>query len=277
MAKKSIVFILFAVAALALLFSCSKPKVLSKEKVADIYQELYLADQYVKINRDIRSLADTTLIYNAIFEHYGCTLEDYQHSITYYISSDKAWTEILDMAYKKVHKELERLKSLSAHTLNTKEIKIYPEYEFPFTLSEKEQEWLNNRDFWKFNFLGDTIRKFEFEASLDYAKGLMFNRDGLYIGDPGRIVDDSDGSEMFDLDEPKHLEEGAIEWSDEKEGTNPADKVRDQATEARPLTKEEEKQKRIEIQKKREEASRNRQLKKEIEESRKERGYDEAI
>lgn len=271
--------LLFAVAALS---GCSKGKILSKEKVAEIHAELYLADQYIKINQGVNQLADSTLVYNAIFEHYGCTLEDYQRSVGYYIAKDKAYPEILDMSYKKVHSELERLKSLAGYKKYSFIFEdLYPKGNLIDTAVIAECNNKKAKEFWKYSFTGDTIKKFDILTSAADIPRAMFDNDGMYVGDPGRIVDDSDASEIFD-DNPAHWEDDAPQGAKQealpakpKKGINPADKKRDPALEAQPMSIQElrERQRKLKLQ--REEAEKKRELKKELEQLKKDRGYEE--
>ena len=273
----------------ALFTACSKPKLLSKETLADVYAELYLADQYIKINQGVNLLADSTLIYNAIFEHYGCTLEDYQYSIAHYISTDKAFPEIVDMAYKKVHKETQRLTAISGYNVGGLIVdNIFPKVEFPESIAEEELNNLKTKEFWKYTFKGDTIRPFDMVKSAEKLERVFYTNDGLYIGDPSKIVDDSDASGTFDSN-PPDFDEDLIEFDMGKgevvppppskpkkpKGVNPADKRKDPSTEAKPLTKEELHERQLKLQRQREELRKKRQLKEEIEQNRKDRGYED--
>lgn len=275
--NKKHIFVLLAFCAAVALGGCSKGKILSKQTVAEIHADIYVADQYIKINQDVNSLADTTLVYNAIFEHYGCTLEDYQRSVKHYIATDKAYPEILDIAYKKIHKELERLTSLGAYNpYNFVFLDMFPNTAVPDTISLTEYNSLKGRNFWNYSLTGDTIKPFDFVASATDIPRAMFDKEGLYVGDPSKIVDDSDASEMFD-DNPAHWEDDAppVKKSKPKKGINPADRPRDPALEAKPISIQElrERQRKLKLQ--REEAQKQRELQKELEQLKKDRGYED--
>ncbi|MBR4801662.1 MAG: DUF4296 domain-containing protein [Bacteroidales bacterium] len=85
-------------AAMLLSYACSKSGMLSKNDVADIMYEMFLADEYAKKYPKINKAADSLLLYQHIFDKYGCSLEDYRNSIKFYIGDEKAYTYILKRA-----------------------------------------------------------------------------------------------------------------------------------------------------------------------------------
>ncbi|MFA6704126.1 MAG: DUF4296 domain-containing protein, partial [Bacteroidales bacterium] len=56
------------------LSSCQKDKILSKSKMAEIVGQMYLADQFAKQNPEFSAASDSLLMYQPIFDKYGCTL-----------------------------------------------------------------------------------------------------------------------------------------------------------------------------------------------------------
>ena len=64
--------------ALMILSSCSKEedKVIPRSKLARIYAEMLLTDQWIQDTPSIRYVADTSLIYEPILESYGYTKMD---------------------------------------------------------------------------------------------------------------------------------------------------------------------------------------------------------
>lgn len=66
-----------------------------KSKLADIYAEILITDQWVAENYSVKSLADTSLVYAPILEKYGYTVEDYMYSVEYYMNDSERFSRIL--------------------------------------------------------------------------------------------------------------------------------------------------------------------------------------
>ena len=85
-----------AVFCLALTFSCSGGgKVIPKKKMVRIYADMFVADQWLNQNYKAERVADTSFVYEAIFEKYGYDSEDYRASVDYYIQDPDRFARIL--------------------------------------------------------------------------------------------------------------------------------------------------------------------------------------
>lgn len=82
---------------LLLVFSCGGQdgKVIPKKKMAEIYADMFVADQWIEENYRAVRVADTTMVYEAIFEKYGYNSEDYRASVDYYIQDPDRYARIL--------------------------------------------------------------------------------------------------------------------------------------------------------------------------------------
>lgn len=90
------VFMPLAVFCLALTFSCSGGgKVIPKKKMVRIYADMFVADQWLNQNYKAERVADTSFVYEAIFEKYGYDSEDYRASVDYYIQDPDRFARIL--------------------------------------------------------------------------------------------------------------------------------------------------------------------------------------
>ena len=79
-----------------LVASCGKEgKVIPKSKLSRIYAEMFLADQWLEDHGSERSKVDTTLFYDPIFKRFGCSFEDYDASVNYYLSDPQKYSKIL--------------------------------------------------------------------------------------------------------------------------------------------------------------------------------------
>lgn len=84
-----------AVLLLTLPCSCKREKVLSKNKMAEIIGEMYVLNEYAKGNVEFDRRSDSTLMYSPIFRKHGCTLEEYQNSLRYYVADNDSYYKIL--------------------------------------------------------------------------------------------------------------------------------------------------------------------------------------
>ena len=81
---------------LAMTFSCSDgEKVIPRKKMVSIYADMFVADQWLNQNYKAERVADTSFVYEAIFEKYGYDSEDYRASVDYYIQDPDRFARIL--------------------------------------------------------------------------------------------------------------------------------------------------------------------------------------
>ncbi|MGM9747352.1 MAG: DUF4296 domain-containing protein, partial [Candidatus Cryptobacteroides sp.] len=89
--------ILIPLAIAMCLTACSSSeggRIIPKRKMAQIYAEMFVADQQVTMDFKTRSSADTSLVYEPIFEKYGYTTEDYRASRAHYIQEPDQYARI---------------------------------------------------------------------------------------------------------------------------------------------------------------------------------------
>ena len=95
---RSFVVVALVVSAIA---SCSKePGVIPKRQMEKIYHDMFLVDQWVLESEDRRRQADTSWLYEPIFEKYGYTVEDYRTSVNFYLSDPKRYAEMIGRVVK---------------------------------------------------------------------------------------------------------------------------------------------------------------------------------
>ena len=95
------------------------PEVIDNDDLAQIYAEMLLTDQWIITNPSLRTIADTSLVYEPILQKYGYTSDDYRHSIDAYLSNPKKFAEIfeetveiLDSRLKALNLEKEDIKKI---------------------------------------------------------------------------------------------------------------------------------------------------------------------
>lgn len=172
--------ILLLLAAIVLVPSCRRngPRVIPRGKLAKIYAEMFVTDQWIQNTPKLRSIADTSLVYEPILEKYGYTSEDYQHSVQHYMDDPERFSrilrttgEILDDQIKDLKRKQKELQELEAKRLAESKRK-YPEYELWYT----ELPPRNERDY------SDTISVGWDTASLMFKFRYMPRTDTIYEG-----------------------------------------------------------------------------------------------
>ncbi len=101
--------------------SCGrKGKVIPRGEMAEIYAEMFVLDQRIASESDIRRMADTMLVYEPVFREHGYTSDDYRRSMAYYIKDPdryvrilKETVEILETRRKELKSEKSRIESMS--------------------------------------------------------------------------------------------------------------------------------------------------------------------
>ncbi len=93
---KQHILVAFAVI-MTLLASCSKDeaKVIPRKKMAEIYAEMLVMDQWIISTSGVRRIADTSLVYEPILNKYGYDSEDYRKSIDVYMDDPERFSRIL--------------------------------------------------------------------------------------------------------------------------------------------------------------------------------------
>ncbi len=114
---------LIAVLAVMTLFaSCGKDEaeVIPRRKLAEIYAEMLVTDQWITSTPGVRLIADTSLVYEPILEKYGYDSEDYRKSIDKYMDDPERFArifrstgEILEERIEDLKKEQKRLDLLA--------------------------------------------------------------------------------------------------------------------------------------------------------------------
>ena len=82
--------------------------------MAHIYAEMLVVDQWVLEHSKYRTQADTSLVYEPIFQKYGYTTEDYRASVQYYMNDPERYSRILRTTSEILEKQLKELKSIKS-------------------------------------------------------------------------------------------------------------------------------------------------------------------
>lgn len=105
------IFLLLA-AALILTVSCKRneAEVIPRSKLARIYAEMLVTDQWITSNAGIRMIADTSLVYEPILNKYGYDSDDYRLSVDHYMNDPERFARILRTSGELIDKRIAELK-----------------------------------------------------------------------------------------------------------------------------------------------------------------------
>lgn len=141
--KKVFLHIPAVLAALLLCFACSddESKVIPRGKMAKIYAEMLVMDQWAVSDSRLRQKADTSLIYEPIFEKYGYDGEDYRASVEYYMNDPERFSRILRESADILDVRIEELKNLKQELMKQEKInRLITDFEisdfYPYLSSE---------------------------------------------------------------------------------------------------------------------------------------------
>lgn len=141
--KRIFLHIPAVLAALLLCFACSddESKVIPRGKMAKIYAEMLVMDQWAVSDSRLRQKADTSLIYEPIFEKYGYDGEDYRASVEYYMNDPERFSRILRESADILDARIEELKNLKQELMKQENInRLITDFEisdfYPYLSSE---------------------------------------------------------------------------------------------------------------------------------------------
>lgn len=141
--KRIFLHIPAVLAALLLCFACSddESKVIPRGKMAKIYAEMLVMDQWAVSDSRLRQKADTSLIYEPIFEKYGYDGEDYRASVEYYMNDPERFSRILRESADILDARIEELKNLKQDLMRQEKInRLITDFEisdfYPYLSSE---------------------------------------------------------------------------------------------------------------------------------------------
>ena len=168
--------------------SCKRegPRVIPRSKLAKIYAEMFVTDQWIQSKPGLRTIADTSLVYEPILEKYGYDSDDYQYSIDRYMDDPERFSRIL---------------RTTAEILD-KEIKLLQKQQIELKLHEEKQLEVAKFEITMFQFYDELISSDGLRGwsdSLDVVWDTVFNAyrfrrihrtDTIYEG-PWMIVNDT--------------------------------------------------------------------------------------
>lgn len=89
-----------------ILAGCSRKGIIPSGKMARILHDMYLIDAEIENDGDYSAMADTTLVYAAVFDEYGYSVDDFQRSLDYYLHNPIKFKEVFKMAHDRFENEM---------------------------------------------------------------------------------------------------------------------------------------------------------------------------
>ena len=101
---------LYIVLLVLLAVSCG-PRRIDREDMEEIMYRMLIQDQQVKHDYTLRAQADTSLVYEGIFEDLGYDTDDFLYSIEYYLAEPAKFEKIMEKVGGRLNGELSEVKS----------------------------------------------------------------------------------------------------------------------------------------------------------------------
>ena len=116
---------LAAVLLLCLACSGDRATVIPRGKLAKIYADMLVTDQWAQSESHLRYTADTSLVYEPIFQKYGYDTDDYIKSVEYYMNDPERFSRILRHTTEILDKRIEHLHMLKKELRRQEEINTF--------------------------------------------------------------------------------------------------------------------------------------------------------
>lgn len=157
--------------------SCG-PRRISREDMEGIMYEILIQDQQIKHNPALKPQADTSLVYEGIFESYGYDTDDFLSSLEYYLEDPTRLEKVMQNVGKRLDGEIDEVSALlDAENWRKKMMAIY-HLQRDTTLPHPRGRAVDSLPL---RFLGDTMHLEVPQDSLPvpHLDSLLFVRDSL--------------------------------------------------------------------------------------------------
>ena len=88
-----------------LLAAACGPQRIPRDEMENIMADILIQDQQIKQDRELKKQADTSLVYEGIFEAYGYDTDDFLYSVEYYLANPAKMEKIMDAVADRLEKE----------------------------------------------------------------------------------------------------------------------------------------------------------------------------
>lgn len=97
----------------AFLLSCSRGgRTIPADKLADIYTDMLILDQWARNNIGPSRQADTSLVYEPIIRRHGYTVDDYTHTVEGYLRKPARFAEVFEKVQRRLQARADYLTAI---------------------------------------------------------------------------------------------------------------------------------------------------------------------
>ena len=119
---------------LALLASACGPRRIPRERMESILADMLVQDQQIRLNRELKHQADTSLVYEGIFQAYGYDTDDFLYSLSYYLEDPSRMEKIMGSVAESLEKEAKEVgKEVDFRQWQERMLRIFPGRPAPWT------------------------------------------------------------------------------------------------------------------------------------------------
>lgn len=169
----------FYIVLLCLVVLSCGPRRISRAEMEEIIYEMLLQDQQIKIETKLKPEADTSLVYEGIFEAFGYDTDDFLYSLEYYLEEPVRMEKVMESVGKRLEKEIEEVGGvLDAKTWRDRMMRIYLTRRDTSSLPRPRVRAVDSLPL---RFQGDTLHLVVPQDSLPvpHPDSLLFVRDSL--------------------------------------------------------------------------------------------------
>jgi len=91
--------------------SCRRSEVIPRKDMVSIYTDMFLLDETITKQRDLRRAVDTSRVYAAVLAKYGYTEDDFLKSQEVYLADPNRYARMLKKSQARIESELKALKA----------------------------------------------------------------------------------------------------------------------------------------------------------------------
>ena len=90
--------------------SCRGPRTIPRDTLGEIFHDMFLQDQQIKNDISLKRIADTSLVYEGIFQDYGYSTDDYLYTMDKYIRDPEKLSKVFEKVGDRLDKEVKDIK-----------------------------------------------------------------------------------------------------------------------------------------------------------------------
>ena len=163
------------------MFSCGRARVIPRKTFSRIMAEMLISDQWLKNDRKLSRVADTSDVYYNIFAKYGYDVQDYRKSVVAYMDNPEEFArtfedaEAILNAHVEEVKRAERLKVTLDSIRKVKRERVYPVVRLP---EEPEKPYMTDSLYAGLDTCGNMVLRYA-DADTMFLGPMMVIKDSI--------------------------------------------------------------------------------------------------